>query len=530
VWAQANELKLRRNIAHATVRTVSGADLPPELQAAARPPNAPDTPTTSPAPALEPEHAPTKESHAGPPPLLERLAARTTEFAERFVPDAFVFALLATLLVGIAALVSGASGAVILDAWGNGFWDLLPFTTQMALVVISGYVLATSRPVLRVIERLALLPKTGKQAAAFVAFFSMFTSWFNWGFSLIFSAMLALAIARRAATTMRADYRALAASTLLGLGSVWAQGLSGSAALQMATPAALPATIRSIVEHTDVVPGGVIPLARTIFLPQSILSVLIEIVIVTVLAYAIAPQGSRAKTAADLGIVLADHAPSNKDDARGLEHSPLLSGLVAAFGIAFVTRALWNAPNTIAAISLNMLNMTFLLIGMLLHGTPSKFMRAVKGATPAVWGILLQFPFYAGIAAVLVKTGLSERIAHGFVAISTAKTYPALIALYSALLGIFVPSGGSKWIIEAPYVMQAAHTLNVHLGWMVAVYDLGEAVANLVQPFWMLPVLGLFQLRAKDVMGYTFVFFLVLLPVVLILVTVLGATLRYPLG
>jgi short-chain fatty acids transporter len=63
----------------------------------------------------------------------------------------------------------------------------------------------------------------------------------------------------------------------------------------------------------------------------------------------------------------------------------------------------------------------------------------------------------------------------------------------------------------------------------VASYDLGEALANLLQPFWMLPILGLLQLRARDVMGYTFVVFLVMFPLVLVLVTVLGRTLPYPL-
>ena len=116
-----------------------------------------------------------------------------------------------------------------------------------------------------------------------------------------------------------------------------------------------------------------------------------------------------------------------------------------------------------------------------------------------------------------------------FVRVSTPTTFPPLVALYSAVLGVFVPSGGSKWVIEAPYVMAAAHALKVHLGWVVAAYDLGEALANLVQPFWMLPILGLFGLRARDVMGYTFVVFLVLPPVVLVLVTLLGLTLHYPL-
>jgi short-chain fatty acids transporter len=156
-------------------------------------------------------------------------------------------------------------------------------------------------------------------------------------------------------------------------------------------------------------------------------------------------------------------------------------------------------------------------------------MRAVREATPAVWAILLQYPFYAGIAALISKTHLNAQLAGFFVAISSRDTFPALIAAYSALLGVFVPSGGSKWVIEAPYVLAAAHELKVHLGFMVAVYDLGEALANLVQPFWMVPVLGLLGLRARDVMGYTFLVFLVLTPVVLILVTALAATLPYPL-
>jgi short-chain fatty acids transporter len=156
-------------------------------------------------------------------------------------------------------------------------------------------------------------------------------------------------------------------------------------------------------------------------------------------------------------------------------------------------------------------------------------MRAVQAATPAAWGVILQFPFYAGIAGIITSTHLSDRLAHVFVSLSNTTTFPAVVAVYSTVLGVFVPSGGSKWVIEAPYVMAAAHQLKVHLGWVVASYDLGEALAGLVQPFWMLPVLGLLQLRARDIMGYTFVGFLVLLPLVIVLVTVLGATLPYPL-
>jgi short-chain fatty acids transporter len=338
------------------------------------------------------------------------------------------------------------------------------------------------------------------------------------------------------------DYRAVAASSFLGLGSVWAQGLSGSAALQMATSSAMQEGTRAIVAGKDpatgraLVEGGIIPLSSTIFLWQSLVSVAVEIVVVTLVVYLYAPPAGRSRTAADLGVDLGPSPlevpppePRSASPGERLEHVPWLNLLFGGVAIAYLVGYFRDAPSVVQAISLNVINLTLLTAGFVLHWTPARLMRAVREATPSVWGVILQFPLYAGIAAVITKTHLNASIARFFVSISTAKTFPAIIALYSAILGVFVPSGGSKWVIEAPYVMQAAHDLKVHLGWMVAVYDLGEALANLVQPFWMLPILGLFGLRARDVMGYTFVVFVVLVPVVLILVTVLGATLHYPL-
>jgi short-chain fatty acids transporter len=464
---------------------------------------------------------------------VERAAAVFTRWAERWIPDAFVFALAATALVVGAALLSGkATAGQVLRAWGDGFWELLPFTLQMALVIITGYVLATSIPVYRAIAWLASRPSDPRRAVALVALFAMLSSWFNWGFSLIFSAMLAREVARR---VQGVDYRAVAAASFMGLGSIWAQGLSGSAALQMATAGALPPTIRAIVAGKGQVPDGVIPLSNTIFLWQSLVSVGIEVLVVTAVMYLATPPASRAVTAEQLGVALGPSpleqpAPERRHTpGEWLEHSPLLSLFFVALAAAYLIQYFHTSERPLNALNLNTINLIFLTLGFLLHGTPARLMRAVKEATPGVWGVILQFPLYAGIAAVITKTHLSQAIAGVFVRISTPATFPAVIAIYSAVLGVFVPSGGSKWVIEAPYVMQAAHDLKVHLGWMVAVYDLGEAVANLIQPFWMLPVLGLFGLKARDVMGYTFLVFLVLAPLVLVLVTALGATLTYPL-
>jgi short-chain fatty acids transporter len=461
------------------------------------------------------------------------MALRMTDWTEHWVPDAFIFALLATLIVVVAGVAFTPSGpAEVVDAWGRGFWELIPFTLQMSLIIITGHVLATSTPVGRVIRTIAAWPTTPRNAVALVAFFAMTSSWFNWGFSLIFSAVLAKEVARRVAGV---DYRALAAASFLGLGSVWAQGLSGSAALQMATPGALQPQIRDIVARGGIIPDGIIPFRDTIFLWQSFVSVIVEIAIVTLVMWLVTPPAGRGKTARDLGIDLGkveiEPPPTITKPTPGqwLEHSPILNWLIVLIGGTYLVRYFMQAREPLNAINLNIVNLSFLLLGFLLHRTPARMMHAVQAATPAVWGVILQFPFYGGIAAIITSTALSQQIAHAFVGISNATTFPAVVAIYSAVLGVFVPSGGSKWVVEAPYVMAAAHELKVHLGWVVASYDLGEALANLVQPFWMLPILGLFQLRARDVMGYTFVVFLVLVPVVLLLVTILGATLPYPL-
>jgi short-chain fatty acids transporter len=466
---------------------------------------------------------------------IARFALALTAWSERWIPDAFVFALLVTVVMfGAAWTATSAPVLQIVDAWGRGFWELIPFTLQMSLIIITGHVLATSPPMGRIIRSLASRPTTPRGAVALVTVATLVASWFNWGFSLVFGAVLARETARRVPAV---DYRALAAASVLGLGSIWAQGLSGSAALQMATPGALQPQIRDIVANGGLVPGGIVGFTHTIFMWQSLLSVAVEIALVTTVMWMATPAAGEGKTARDLGIDLNDSvAHDNRETLVGattpgawLEHSPLLTWLVVALGGAYLVRYFLAAGDPLNALNLNILNLGFLMLGFLLHRTPARLIRAVQAATPAIWGVVLQFPFYAGIAGIITGTHLNERLASAFVRLATPTTFPPLVAVYSAILGVFVPSGGSKWVIEAPYVMSAAHTLKVHLGWVVSAYDLGEALANLVQPFWMLPVLGLFKLGARDVMGYTMVVFLTLTPAVIVLVTVLGMTLGYPL-
>ena len=458
--------------------------------------------------------------------VLAGIALRFTAWAERWFPDAFIFVAIAVVVVAAGALANGASVGAVTKAFGDGFWTLIPFTMQMAFVTIGGYVVATSPPVQRLIDRFALIPKTSRGAVGFIGAASMLASLLSWGLSLIFGGLLARAIARR--TDLRLDYRAAGAAAYLGLGATWALGLSSSAAQLQANPASLPPALLPIT--------GVIPFTETIFLWQSMVIAAVLIVLSTVICIWSAPSGDAAVTAEDLGVDVSQHEddlPPPQQPGEWLEHSPLLTILVVALAFGWLIQEFTGQSTIIAISNLNTYNLLFLMAGLLLHWRPKRFLVAVYKSVPATTGVLIQFPFYAAISYILTHAAnpagetLSHLVSEAFVAVSTHDTFPVVMGLYSAVLGFFIPSGGGKWLLEAPYVMQAANELEVHLGWTVQIYNAAEALPNLINPFWMLPLLGILGLKARDIVGFTFLQLVVHLPFVLFLLWFFAKTLTY---
>jgi len=458
---------------------------------------------------------------------MVRIAIGFTAWAERWFPDAFIFVAIAVILVAIGAFANGAAPRAVSEAFGDGFWSLITFTMQMAFVAIGGYVVATSAPAARFIDRLAALPKTGVGAVGMVAAVSLLASLLNWGLSLIFSGLLVLALAKR--RQLKMDYRAAGAAAYLGLGSVWALGLSSSAAQLQANATSLPKSLLPIT--------GVIPFTETIFLWQSLAVAAIVIAISIAIAFFSAPGPDKAVTAEAMGVDVSventiELAPPTQP-GEWLEHSPILTVLIVLLAIGWVVQEFATQDTMIAISNLNTYNFLFIMLGMLLHWRPKRFLLAVVKAVPATSGVLIQFPFYGGIAAILTQAknsaglAVSDQIAHAFVSLTTQHTYPLAIGIYSAVLGFFVPSGGGKWLLEAPYLMQAANDLQVHLGWAVQIYNASEALPNLINPFWMLPLLGVLGLRARNIVGFTFLQLIVMLPLVLFLLWAFAYTLQY---
>jgi short-chain fatty acids transporter len=449
---------------------------------------------------------------------LASAGLRLSEWFERWFPDAFSLACVAVVVVFTATLLVGSSPVQSALWFGAGFWDLVNFTMQMALIILTGYAVATSGPVFAVIRRLAEIPKTGRGAAAFVGLFSMLSSLLSWSFSLIFSALLAKEVTHR---VRGADYRAVGAAAYLGIGSIWALGLSSSAALIMAAPASLPASILSI--------SGVIPLTQTLGLWQSLVIAAILGVVSYAICYYSAPESGLARGMAEMGVEYRPTSTSvGKPEKPGewLEYSPLLTIFIGGCGLAYLYREVAEKGPSVL-LDLNHFVFAFLVAGLLLHWRPRSFGKAIAAGVPSVAGVLIQYPLYAGMVKMMTESGLAKRLAEFFIDVSTPHSFPFLVGVYSAFLGLFIPSAGGKWLIEAPYMLTAAKSLHVHLGWVVQTYNATEALANLIHPFWMLPLLGILGLKARDIVGYSMLQFVVHVPIVLFLVWMLNYTLTY---
>jgi short-chain fatty acids transporter len=291
----------------------------------------------------------------------------------------------------------------------------------------------------------------------------------------------------------------------------------------MATKGSIPPALLKV--------SGVIPLQQTLFTWQNLVMIVVLLVLSVWICYVSAPTAERAKTAKMAGIqyqepeqIVGVGRPQTPGEK--LEFSPALTVVIVALGIIY----LWDVFSTkggLAALDLNTYNFMFIIVGMLLHWRPRSFLRAAAQAVPMTGGVLLQFPLYAGIFGVMIGSGLNEILAKVFVSISTQGTLPLIGGIYSAILGLFLPSGGGKWVVEAPYLLEAANQLHVNLGWMVQVYNAAEALPNFINPFWMLPLMGLTGVKARDLAGYSTLQLIFHAPVVLIMLWLLGKTLPY---
>ena len=423
---------------------------------------------------------------------------------QRWLPEPFIFAILLTFVAAVIAMpVCHQTPIEVVEHWGGGVWNLLAFAMQMALVLVCGSALAAAPAVKRGITALARLPKSPAGAIALVTVVSALACWLNWGFGLIVGVIFAKEIARQ---LQGVDYRLLIASAYSGF-VVWHAGLSGSIPLTMATPgeALAVATNGALVDP--------VPVSQTILDPHNLVTVLLVVVGITVANTLMHPR--QGALTVDPVLLVEEHTapvrPEKPSPAQRMEHSRVLSWLIGLLLLAYLVLRLGFRGGSL---DLGAVIMIFLSLGLLLHGTPVAYVRAFGKAATGAAGIILQFPFYAGIMGIITGIGasgvsLGNVLADACIRISTPTTYPLLTFLCAAVLNLFVPSGGGHWAIQAPIMFTAGADLGVDPGLTGTAIAWGDAWTNLIQPFWALPALAIAKLDAKDIMGYCLIDLLV---------------------
>ncbi|MBP9995055.1 MAG: short-chain fatty acid transporter [bacterium] len=428
--------------------------------------------------------------------MFQKIIKGCVNFMQRYLPEPFIFAIILTFVaIAIAMPVCHQSIVEVVANWGGGVWNLLGFSMQMALILVTGATLAAAPAIKRGISRLASMPKTPAGAIALVTGISAVACWLNWGFGLIVGVIFAKEIAKK---LRGVDYRLLIASAYSGF-VVWHAGISGSIPLKMASD------LNDLVKATNGVVTETLPISNTILDPHNIIMVAIVIMALVIVNAMMHPK--EGVIAIDPALLIEDEVIDNvkpSTPAERLEHSRLLSIVLAVLGFTYliVSLSVKGGSFDIGAVIL-----LFLFLGVILHKTPIAYVRAFTKSVGGAAGIVLQFPFYAGIMGIITGVGesgicLGTVTSEAFVNISTPTTYPLFTFLCAAILNMFVPSGGGHWAIQAPIMFAAGATLGVDHGLTGMAIAWGDAWTNLIQPFWALPALAIAKLNAKDIMGF----------------------------
>lgn len=429
--------------------------------------------------------------------MFKKLSNGCVALVNRFLPDPFIFCIILTVVVFLAAMPATGQGPMdMINAWGNGVWGLLAFSMQMALVLVLGSAFANAPAIKVVVAKIASLAKTPVQGIIVVTFFSIIACWINWGFGLVVGAILAKEIARQVDGI---DYRLLIAAAYSGF-VVWHAGFSGSIPLALATPGeeALAAATGGAVTEA-------ISTSLTIFAPYNLVMILIILVCLPFINAKMHPTPDQVVTV-DKNLLVEDieEAKAATTPAEKIENSVIMSALIAIAGVIYLVVFFMNNGFNI---SLNIVNFIFLILGIIFHKTPINYVRAITAAAKGSAGIILQFPFYAGIMAMMTAgnadgVSLAAVISNWFVSISTRVTFPLFTFLSAGIVNFFVPSGGGQWAVQGPIMMPAGSELGVSPALTGMAIAWGDAWTNMIQPFWALPALGIAGLSARDIMGY----------------------------
>lgn len=466
----------------------------------------------------DPDRAP---AHHEEPDLtpVQRFGEAIADRVERWMPSPFLFAILLTYVAAIAAFLSEGSGPIeIALAWYGGFWNLLQFAMQMVLILVTACVVAYHPRVKGVIDRLVRLPRNGRQAVLVVGAGSMLTGWISWGLGLIFGAILAREMGKLAHRKgMAVHYPLLAVAGYMGMSLTWGWGLSSSAGLLQATDG------NALMQLGFV--DRVIPATEWVFHPYPLILTGLAIVYASITLFLLCPPKENcrgieryvplgASDEPDLtteeALAAAPAFTRKPTVADRIDNSRVLGGIIALTGVVLFLGAFWTQG--LGVLDLNVLNFGFLMVGLVLYLSPSKYEREFNEAVKGSAGVIMLFPFYAGIIGIMTGTGLVGTMTESLLSLATPELFPVTTWMTAGILNLFVPSAGGEWAILGGPLMTAGAEFGIPHGQTIVAYSVGDAHTNLLNPFWAIPLLAITGLRAREMFGYAITMMLLLIP------------------
>lgn len=437
---------------------------------------------------------------------------RNNSFSEKFIrffqfilPSPFSIAVLLTLLTYCFALFYTDSKEgeelpyfiQISTYWQKGFWELLSFSMQMLLMLVLGYVLAVSPIFSKFINAIIRYAKNTASAAFLVATLTIFMAYINWGLGLIFGAILARKIAEYFKEKNRPlNFPLITAAAYLGL-MVWHGGLSGSAPLIIAEE-----------NHFLQSQIGIISLDKTVFSPMNLTVILLSFLLLPASFYFLGKRTFSSKVTLETEERTKNTASETKViGAEHLDHSFVFMLILLAISVIAISTQFWKSENPFTILNPNFINFSLFFLALLAHGSIDQFVEAVTKSIHVSVGIILQFPLYAGIMGIMKYSGLIDVISEVFVSISDEQTFPIYTFISAGIVNIFVPSGGGQWAVQGPIIVETANQLHVPIEKCVMALAYGDQVTNMLQPFWALPLLGITGLKAKQILPYTLLAF-----------------------
>lgn len=426
--------------------------------------------------------------------MLRKMSKRFQVGVEKYLPDAMILAVLLTLVILIIGIVAMKETPLqMLIYWYDGFYGFLGFSMQMSLILVFGYALAKAPIISRCLYRIAALASTPKSALITLMLVVFVLSWVNWGIGMIAGPLLAFQYTRR----MKIDFPILIAASY----TAWQAGMIGigsSIALTSATPGHM---------YEDLI--GVVPVTETIFAPMFLVTLVLGIAVSIFLFVKMMPSEEESfilTAAMDAEMLKPVGKPVNFADA--CEKSKIIKWITCIMG--FVVIIWWFATSGFD-LSLDIIIFILLFVGIAMHRNIIEYVQAINDAAKSVGGIILQFPFYAGMQGMIASSGLGLAISDAIISVSNQVTLPLFTYLMAAVVNFFVPSTGGIWGVQGGITCMTFAEMGLPGALAVNSFSLGEIVSNTIQPFWALPMLGVAGLKIKDIWGYCFVAFVGLL-------------------